>query len=182
MPLILLWMKTRPEQFLSKSPNIRYCLPAIWLAWMVLPPAPLSAQTFRLSSASGSRGDQITLELQLKSPPAKKPLGLQWEAKVPKAALAWRNDRISIGPSAEAAGKKLTCAMSEDAGALTAKCILAGGQAPIPDGTVAFLRFLIPMNAPPGSVPVRIENGLAVSTNIERIPVGPVEATVAIRR
>jgi hypothetical protein len=80
-------------------------------------------------------------------------------------------------------GKSLKCAFTDkNAEANTSRCILAGGQKPIPNGSVALLRLLISRDAQPGSARTRLGQATAVSQNLKQVPMSPVEATVTIRK
>ena len=143
----------------------------------------LFGQSLGLSSASASRGQQVMIELALESPAGKEPLALQWDLRIPLAPVALIDDRLLVGFAAQEAGKSLYCAAKEDlVETHTVRCILVGGRKPIPNGTIALLRLKIATNAPIGSTLVRVERGLAVSKDLEQVPLRLVETTVAIRR
>jgi len=179
MPLVL-QRHTRLEPVIPKPPCIRYWLAIAWIA--CLAPA-LTAQTLRLSSASASRGDQITIELSLASPAGKEPLALQWETKIPVASLTPVEEQGFTGDTVLPAGKSLTCAVREKtAASYTSRCILAGGLRPIPNGLVGRLRLRIPVNAPVGEAHIRVENAIAVSRDSKAVPLNPVETVVTVRK
>jgi len=123
------------------------------------------------------------IELALASPAGKEPLALQWDLRIPLAPAALVDDRLLVGFVAREAAKSLYCApptkMDETH---TVRCILAGGRKPIPNGTIALLKLKIATHAPIGSTRVRVERGLAVSRDLEQVPLRVVETTVAIRR
>jgi hypothetical protein len=178
MPLML--FRRGWEQIVSKSPNIRYWL---GIAWIVCQAPVLWGQNLRLSSASASRGDQITIELSLESPAGKEPLALQWEAKVPVAISPIDEKSFTDTTTAKQAGKALHCAVNgKSADSYTARCILAGGQKPIPNGSVGLLRLRIPMDAAVGTVRIRVENASAVSRDSKAISLAPVETLVTVRK
>src|SRR5579871_3303189 len=116
------------EQILSKSPNIRYWFSAAWVVCLALG-GPLFGQTLKLSSASASRGDQITLELTVESPAGKEPLALQWETKVPLLALTLLEEKGFVVADTLRHSKALSCASVENtAQSFVSRCILAGSQ------------------------------------------------------
>jgi len=164
---------------------IRHWSGLIWLACpaTVFPQPTLFAQSLRLSSASASRGNQVILELSMESPAGKEPLALQWDTRIPVARLTLADDRFLLGATAQEAGKSLNCAVKEKtAETYTLRCILAGGQKPIPNGTIAMLKLKIAKNAPIGAAPIRVDQGTAVSKDLKQVPLDAVEAVVAIRR
>ena len=60
-------------------------------------------------------------------------------------------------------------------------CILYGGQERIQDGIVAVLNLKVAPDAAPGISLVRVDRAVAVSKELKRFPVDPVESVVAIR-
>jgi hypothetical protein len=166
-------------------PRIRHWLGPVWLAgWvMMLSRSSLLGQNLRLSSAAASRGDQIGIELFLESPGGKEPLALQWETKIPISQISLINDKVLTGSTAAEAGKTLTCAVREKTAEVSVvRCILAGGQKPIPDGAIAMFRLKISTNAKIGSSSIRVEQPIAVLKDLKQIPLDAVETIVVIRR
>lgn len=173
------------RQQLFILPNIRHWLGPVWLAgWiMMLFKSSLLGQNLRLSSAAASRGDQIGVELSLESPGGKEPLALQWETKIPIAQISLIDDKVLTGSTAAEAGKTLTCAVKEKTAETSIlRCILAGGQKPIPDGAIAMFRLKISTNAKIGSSSIRVEQPIAVSKDLKQIPLDDVETIIVIRR
>jgi len=172
------------KQFFSKSPNIRHCLRVVWLSGAVLLfGRALCGQTFRLSSASASRGDLVTIELSLESPAGKGPSALQWDAMIPIAQLSLINDKILAGSTAQEAGKSLNCSVKQKTAEVqTFRCILAGGQNSLSNGTIAVLRLKIPANAQAGEARIRVQQGIAVSRDLKQSFLETVETNVTIRR
>jgi hypothetical protein len=182
--LILIRIKNRSEQISSKSPNIWHRLGLVWLAcqFWVTPQAAL-AQSLSLSHATASRGDQVAVELSLKSPPGKEPLALQWNTRIPVAQVSLLNDKILLGSTAKEAGKSLNCAVKEKtAKTYTASCILSGGTTPIPNGAIATLKLRISVNAEAGAAHVWVDRVTAASKDLKQVPLPAVEAVVTIRR
>jgi hypothetical protein len=180
MLLVLLRRASRREQFVSNSPNIRHWLGVAVIA--CLAPA-LFGQTLRLSSASASRGDQITIELSLESLAGKEPLALQWETNFPVRMVSPIDEKGFKEGAAQGAGKSLNCAVKEKGpDNYLSRCVLAGGQKPIPNGPVGMLRLKIPMDAPLGSAHIRVANATAVSKDSKAVSLVPVETTVTVRK
>ncbi len=142
----------------------------------------LFAQSLQLSAPTAAPGEWVAIEIALKSPPGKDILALQWEVEIPARQLDLENERAMRAVIAvQDAGKSLTCAVpKETADARTLRCILAGGQKPIPDGKVTLLSLKIRENAQPGPIRVRLQNAVAVSRDLERVPFEPAETTVAV--
>jgi hypothetical protein len=142
----------------------------------------LFGQSLHLSSASAERGDLVAIELSLESPAGKEPLALQWEIGIPVARMSLLDGKLLLRPTAEEAGKSLNCAVKEKtAETQTLKCILAGGQKPIPNGTIAMLKLRIAKNAPTGSARIRVQQGIAVSKDLKPVSLDAVETVVTIR-
>jgi hypothetical protein len=148
----------------------------------LLPPITVFGQTLHLSSASASPGEQVTIEISFQSPPGKEPSALQWEATIPSTQLDFVEQSMAPGPAAQAAGKSVSCALKTPAsGTRTSVCILYGGLEPIHNGVVAVLRLHISREAKPGTARIRVDQGLAVSKDLKKVVLDPVEAVVKIR-
>jgi hypothetical protein len=148
----------------------------------VLPQCALFAQRLQLSTAVASGGEEVAIQLSLVSPDGKTPLALQWDTSVP-VALDIVDWAIPKGSAVEGLGKTLTCAAAErSAEKIPSRCILAGGQKPIPDGPVAILRLRISRDVQAGSARIRLDQGIAASRDLKQVPLGPVETAVTIRQ
>jgi len=149
---------------------------------LLFPQATLFGQMLRLSSTSASRGDQVVIELSLESQVGKEPVALQWETSIPATALSLLDEKLPNGSAAGEAGKSLNCAAPEKAaGTYTTRCILAGSQKSIKNGTVALLRLQVLPDAQIGTARIRVGKGLAVSGDLKSIPLEAAEAEVTIR-
>jgi hypothetical protein len=144
----------------------------------------LYAQSLQLSAPTAAPGEWVAIEIALKSPPGKDILALQWEVEIPAKQLDLANERTMRAViTVQEAGKSVTCAVpKETRDARTLRCILAGGQKPIPDGKVTLLSLKILENAPPGPIRVRLQNAMALGRDMERVPVEPVETMVTVQR
>ena len=168
------------------KPRIRQSLlfvsGALWLA--ACSDTRLFAQSLRLSAPSAAPGEWVGIEIALKSPPGKEILALQWELEIPARQLDLANERAMRAVIAvQDAGKSVTCAVpKETRDARTLRCVLAGGQKQIPDGKVTSLSLKILENAQPGPIRVRLQNAVAVSSDLERVPFDPAETTVTVRQ
>ena len=154
----------------------------IWLA--VCSDARLFAQSLQLSAPTAAPGEWVAIEIALKSPSGKEVLALQWEVEIPARQLDLGTERAMRAVIAvQDAGKSITCAVPKEApDTHTLRCILAGGQKPIPDGKVILLSLKILENARTGPIPVRLQNAVAVSSGLERVPFEPAETTVTVRQ
>ena len=105
---------------------------------------PLWAQSLQIlpAPASGTNGGAFQIMIVTPKPPS--PASLQWSIRT-SDAVTIDVQQITAATSAKEAGKSLTCApaASKDKQIQERKwlCILAGGLRPIPDGSVALVRF-----------------------------------------
>ena len=111
---------------------------------------PLLGQSLKVSSGSAAAGQKVSLDLTLECPTGKEVLALQWEVSFPSQAVTFDGKGPQAGAAAVAAGKTLTCAARKK-DASTWVCILAGGQKPIGNGSVATLPYQVQANAPAGA-------------------------------
>ena len=124
----------------------------------------------------------MTIETSFQSPSGKEPSALQWEATIPATQLDFVDQNLGPGPAAQAAGKSVSCAQKTPSNeARTSVCILYGGQESIHDGVVALLRLNISREAKPGTARIRVDHGLAVSKDLKKVLLDPVETVVKIR-
>lgn len=153
-----------------------------WLLFLVLQPA-LFSQTLRLSEASAAPGGHAMVEISFHKQTGKEPSILQWEVTIPSAKLSFPDESAVAGPAARTAGKSVTCAVrpSKNEATRTLGCILYGGLGPIPDGVVTELKLQVLPEAHPGKARVRVDHGLAVTRELAKVPMEPVETSVRIR-
>ena len=165
----------------EKGRSLLFMAGIMWLA--VCSGARLSGQSLQLSAPKAAPGEWITIEISLKSPPGKEILALQWEAEIPARKLDLEPARIMRAVLAvRDDGKSITCAViQESRDARTVRCILAGGQRTIRDGIVALFSLKILENVQPGTARVRLQNAVAVSRNLERVPLETSETTVTVQ-
>ena len=149
------------------------------LALLLCAAAALRAQSFQLTPSSAARGGAGSFLLKLASS-ERAAVALQWEFHFPPEITAQPGDLVA-GSAAEASGKSLACALRETSGPQTYRCILAGSQKPIGDGSVAVVKYEVEKKAHPGEVTVRVESALGVSGAGEQIPIAPATGAVAIR-
>jgi len=151
---------------------------------MLLACASLKAQILLLPPSVVRHGTAGTLLLSLQSPPGKAPLALQWEITFPQNVKVDLADIIA-GSAAQSAEKFLTCRAFEkakDSGEGSVyRCILAGGEKPIPNGPVAIVRYQIPAEIRQISGKVRVAKVLGVSADIKKIEMEGVEAAIVVK-
>jgi hypothetical protein len=173
--------RTRGISKLGMGRSLVFVSGVMWLA--ACSDACLFAQSLQLSAPSAAPGEWVAIEIALKSPPGKDILALQWEVEIPTRQLDLANERAMRAVIAvQDAGKSVTCAVpKENPDARTLRCVLAGGQKPIPDGKVTSLSLKLLENAQPGPIKVRLQNAMAVGRDMERVPLEPVETTVTVQ-
>lgn len=127
---------------------------------------PVLAQALHMSSASGSPGENVTLELSIDLPAGQNPTILKWETIFPAQLL--EVDKPEISTTVADSGKSLTCNLRE---AYTYVCLLAGGQRPLENGPIATFRFKIRAGAHSGTSTVRIDHVEAATKDLQALKV-----------
>jgi hypothetical protein len=148
--------------------------------FLIMPLPALIAQTLHVSSVAGVRGGKAAVEISLKSPVGKAPVGLQWETHVDAAQLVMDPDATATGDAAKESGKTVRCAAAR-ANATSHICMVVGGQKPIPNGKLAVLLFRVQSSAKPGTAQVEIKNVVAVTAGLQSTKLAPAEGTITIR-
>src|SRR5579864_7328847 len=175
---------------LGRAHGFRKCRTRLWLPFVLgvmwLPAcsgARAYAQSLQLSAPSAAPGEWVAIEIVIKPPLGKDILALQWEMEIPANQLDLETERAMRAVIAvQDAGKSVTCAMPrESPEAHILRCILAGGQKPIPDGKITTLSLKILENPESGPTRVRLQNAVAVGRDQERVPFGPAETTVTVQ-
>jgi hypothetical protein len=120
----------------------------------------------------------------LESQPGKAPVALQWEIAVPQAIAVQKTD-IALGKAAESAQKTLTCAASSKKpivpGTARYKCILAGGQSPLANGSLVEVHYRAQADVAGAPIRVAVENIMGVSADLKRITIPDVAGIIQIR-
>jgi hypothetical protein len=148
-----------------------------WLLLLAVMPLA-SAQSLSVSSASVKQGDRGSILISLASPSDRRPIALQWDLLYPDDELAIRPDDLVTGSAALGADKALTCAAPPKQKLY--RCILVGGQKPIPDGPVAIINFQVSDRARVGAPAIQIRNPIALSPKTQRIDLSTVDGRIAI--
>jgi len=127
---------------------------------------PLLGQTLRVSSASGSSGESLALDVSMDSPAAQRPSILKWETIFPAQLLEVDPSGPEVGGLAKESGKSLTCTLRQSYAYI---CILAGGQKPIGNGRIAIFRFKIRAGARTGTAAIRIDQVEAATVDLQSL-------------
>jgi len=135
-------------------------------------------QTLSVSSISGAPGDRISIHVSLESTPAQPATALSWETIFPAGLLEVEGDGPEVGSAAKESGKLLTCAMRQP---YLYVCLLAGGQKPIANGSVAVFRFKIRADAHAGESTLKVDRVDAVTKDLKPVKLGGAEGHVAIQ-
>ena len=144
--------------------------------------AILFGQSLRVTPFQTDVKTPGVFSVTLDSPPEKAPVALQWEFSIPPV-IAIRPVDITIGIAAESVGKSLACAARSAKPATRGvryTCVLAGGQHPIANGSIAEVRYRAQWDVKGAPIRVAIENILGASADLSRIPMPNVGATIDI--
>ena len=159
--------------------------PALYVAWIAflfaLPAA--RGQVLQISPQTAAPGEWVVLEIRFQSPADAPVVALQWELEIPSTALDAQNELLARTLLAvKEAGKSTTCAPAKKTGeGLVVRCLLVGGQKPVPSGAIVLLSLKLSERGGPGTLRVRIQHGLAVDHDLKQRPIEPAEALVTIR-
>jgi len=110
-----------------------------------------------LDRVSTAPDGSITFNMNLSSPPASIPAGLQWTLSYPPRDVV--SLRITAGPVLLSAGKTLACNKTS----ASATCLVVGLNAnPITDGRIAVVNVTLSPDAASPSIPLTLGNTLGV--------------------
>lgn len=139
-------------------------------------------QSLQLVPVTGSAGESVTVPIALEHSPGREPTALQWEIEIANQ-LQPESQRIARATLAVIeAGKSLTCIVAgKSTEGRLVRCVLAGGQKPIPTGTIVLLPLRITDRAQAGTARILLDHALAVSEDLKQLPINPVETVVTIR-
>ena len=141
------------------------------------------AQTVQIAPQTSVAGDWVTLEIAFRQA-ANGPLtALQWELEIAAGALDLEDAPLTRAPLVvKDAGKSLSCVVSqESAERLLLPCILAGGQEPIPAGTIVLLSMKVGPKAKAGVARIRLQNAFGVTSELKQVPIEPADGELTIR-
>jgi len=140
-------------------------------------------QTLQMQPQTVAPGEWVTLDIRYQSPAGREFVALQWDVEIPSAPLDPQNRPVTRAPLAiKDAGKSSACGLTKKTTDNSlVPCLLAGSSKPIPTGTVLLFSLKISDQAQPGTLHVRILNGIAVDPDLKQTPIEPVDAVVTIR-
>lgn len=139
---------------------------------------PAFGQTLRVSSMSGAPGERISIHVSLESTSTQAATALSWETIFPAGLLEVDGEGPEVGSAAKESGKSLTCALRHP---YLYVCLLAGGQKPIANGSVAVFRFRIRAEAHAGTSTLKVDRVDAVTKDLKPFKLGGAEGHVAIQ-
>ncbi|MGC4053237.1 MAG: hypothetical protein QM757_28370 [Paludibaculum sp.] len=148
------------------------------LICLLLTMVSVSGQSLQVAPASGSPGDNITIEIALDAPAGQRPSALQWDFVFPAQLLELRQPLAEAGSAAQNSGKTITCAGRN---AYTESCILAGGPETIPNGTIAAIHLKIRAEAKPGTATIKFGKIQGVTPDLRPLPFKDLDAVITIR-
>jgi Flp pilus assembly protein TadD len=160
----------------SANHGYRLGVAAVLCAFLVT--IPLSAQTLRITPASGAPGQSVAVELSWDAPPESTTSAVQWEALFPAQLLEEDASGTVVGRAAEESGKTLTCAPRT---VYAYSCLLAGGKMAVANGPIAVFHFRIRNDAHPGQTTFRVEKAQAVSRELNKIILPDVQAAITVQ-
>lgn len=145
---------------------------------------PLCAQSLQLHIEPGASGKDGSMEVALESPAGKEPLALQWEFSFP-APIQIEPGQAMAGPAAEGAQKSIRCAIQVNyrgAKNQVCRCILAGGLRPIPDGSVATVKYHVIQKTRPGKYEIGLKKAIAVTGENKKTPIKDSQAQISVSK
>jgi len=142
--------------------------------------APLTAQSLLVLPSPPAR-EESSFRIIFASSEDKPLVALQWDLLLPDGVSL---QAIKSGEAAESAHKSVTCSKipSEDQKETTSqrhRCILAGGQLPLPDGPLA----AVTCKLRPGlrEATVRLKKIVGVSRDVKPIDIEDAEGTITAK-
>ncbi len=142
---------------------------------------PPRRTALRITQSATDLKSPGVLSIFLDSAQDNAPAALQWELSVPPV-IAIDTADIKISKAAQAAGKSLTCARKAAVQRRSRyACILAGGQAPIPQGPIAEVQYHVEWETNGTPIRVTFEKILGVSVDLKRIEIADVSATIEVK-
>ena len=143
--------------------------------------AALQAQTLQIIPAPSPVEGVAIFQIIFVSSAAAPVVALQWKLLLPEGVTVAPNDLV-LGSAAESAGKSLICSAAPPpsktgiAKVNVYSCILAGGQKPVPRGTVALARCTLRVALREAAV--RLREVIGVSADLKRTDLPEAEATL----
>jgi hypothetical protein len=152
------------------------------LIWLFAVSLMVNGQTLQVSSVSTPRGESGSVRISLTSPAGSAPAALQWELSYPAEQITIERKNLVVGSAAQSAGKELSCAgrWLKAPQTYAYKCVLAGGQKTMHDGTVALVTFNVPGTASPGRAVLQLSEALGASPEAKEIKIKAGQGAVTI--
>jgi hypothetical protein len=142
------------------------------------------AQTLSTPSVTAEPGKDVDVEIvfQNAANDAAKPATLEWMMTYAAPDLLPIGPGPVIGAAARAAGKFLSCqgAWKKAPHTYSYRCLLTGGIDPVPDGTLATIRFKVRENAKGGNRSVELDQIVAANSAAKKIKVNKSNGSVVI--
>ena len=139
--------------------------------------AAAGAQSLEVLPSAVSRGGSSTILIRVISPAGKEPAALQWNLRFPAGVSAVPGE-IAAGSAAVSAQKTITCSANPE---VTCTCILAGGEKPIRNGTIAVIPYKISTGTRKGTIRVSVQKALGVTADSRPIPIPDTEGPITVR-
>ena len=133
----------------------------LFVALLVLASSALAQKLLLVPSIAQAGAGSILVSLV--SPAGKNPVGLQWTIRFePPVTIELKG--ISVGETAAAAGKQITCAAGKESSPdiSSYKCVLVGGTKSIANGTAIVINYRISDPAVHRVANIRLVDCLAV--------------------
>ena len=144
----------------------------------------LCAQSLRVAPSETGRDTPGTFTVEIESPQARAPLALQWELSAPRAVAVKIAD-IRIGPAARSAHKTLTCAAVRETtsppGGVRYRCILAGGQEPIGNGSLLEIQYRAQVDVQGAPIRITMDHIQGVAADLKAVRISDVYTILHIQ-
>jgi len=108
----------------------------------------------------------------LASPEGKTPVALQWNLSLPAGVTL---KETAAGEASASAQKSVQCVAASGAGS-EFRCLVVGGEKPIPDGAVAAIRCILGKGLREATV--RVTHVVGVTQDSKRVDMADTQATV----
>ena len=158
-----------------------HTVPVQRFAFVVFFAQILYGQSIEIPPATATRGAAQIFRIAFKARADRPIASLQWEIVCP-ASLQIEVAGVVSGSVAESAGKTLACASRKSApGEKVLSCVLAGGVKPLPEGTVAIVRFVPAANAPKKVFHIRLEKIVGVSPKLDQVVIPGTSGEITVK-
>lgn len=144
-------------------------------------PAAHSQTLSVLVPDSTGPGAKTTVEVLLKST-GREPLIVQWDFVFPPNLLQLEPSYPKVAPSAYKAGKTIACTGKwlKAPVSYVQTCMVAGGNLPVPDGSVAVYRFTTAKTNKRVQAPLQLDKVQLLMPDLKRVDLKKTDASLAI--